>query len=192
MASKKNTKKKTTTKKKVAAKKEVVEKEIEVEEVEDIKEEKEVVKPKKSSKQSKGKGWLIAIVCVVAFFIISIILPSNGEKEESRTVKDWADDVKTKTVVTVIGSTTCPHCQDYKPVIKKLAKENDFLLYFFEMEELSEDEKNVVLGTFELENFDGGVPFTFIVKDGKVVSDTTGYSTEDSVIKFLKTNEIIK
>ena len=60
------------------------------------------------------------------------------------------------------------------------------------MEELSEDEKNVVLGTFELENFDGGVPFTFIVKDGKVVSDTTGYSTEDSVIKFLKTNEIIK
>lgn len=192
MANKKNTKKKTTAKKKVAAAKKVVEKEIELEEVEDIKEEKEVVKPKKASTKSNKKGWLIAIVCVAAFFILSIVLPSNGSKEESKTVKDWAEDVKTKTVVTVIGSTTCPHCQDYKPVIKKLAKENDFLLYFFEMEELSEDEKNVVLGTFELNNFEGGVPFTFIVKDGKVVSDTTGYSTEDSVIKFLKANEIIK
>ena len=195
MANKKSTKK-TTTKKKVVSKKKIEEKELEVEEPEEEKEVKEVKREefKMPHKKSKFKGLIIAVVFVAAFVLLSLVLPTNGEKQENikYSVSDWAEDVKEQTVVTVLASTTCPHCQEYKPVITALAKKHDFKLYFFEMEELSSDEQNVVMTTFDLENYDGGVPFTFIVKNGKVVSDTTGFSTEDDTIKYLKTNELIK
>ena len=186
----KSTKKVTKTNKKKEIKKEKVEEKIVANE--DTRE--PVREVKKSSGKRNMKGLLIAIIGIIVFFGISLILPTGGEKKTviKNDVTKWSTDVREGTVVTVLASTTCSHCQEYKPVITRLAKENDFNLYFFELEELSQDEQNVVTTTFDLENFDGGVPFTFIVKNGKVVSDTIGFATEDDTVKFLKTNEIIK
>ncbi len=183
MANKKKTVKKTTTKK--VKKEEVVE-------LEEIKEE----KPKKETeKKCNFKTIAIVAVCILAFVGISLLLPSNGEKKEKNNTYDvtqWLEDVQSKEVVTVIASTTCPHCQEYKPVITSLSQEHDFNLYFFEIEELSEDEKNTVLTTFDLKDFDGGVPYTFIVKDGKVAGTTIGFANQENTEKFLKENKIIK
>lgn len=195
MATKKSVK--STKKTKSVTKKKVEE----VEKIEDDFEEEVEEKPSKKSKEKDTlniKGILIVIVCIAAFVGLSFLLP-NGKKEESGNettseykVSDWSKDVKEKTVVTILASTTCPHCQAYKPVITKLAKDNNFTLYFFELDALSQDEQNVVTSTFELTNFVGSVPYTFIVKNGKVVSDTTGFSTEDDTVKFLKASDIIK
>ena len=195
MATKKNVK---STKKTTSVTKKKVE---EVEKIEDDFEEEVEEKPSKKSKEKDTlniKGILIVIVCIAAFVGISFLLP-NGKKEESGNettseykVSDWSKDVKDKTVVTILASTTCPHCQAYKPVITKLAKDYNFVLYFFELDALSQDEQNVVTSTFELPNFVGSVPYTFIVKNGKVATDTTGFSTEDDTVKFLKASGIIK
>ncbi len=175
-----------------------------VEEVEKIEDDFEEEVEEKASKKSNEKdtlnikGILIVIVCIAAFVGLSFLLP-NGKKEESGNettseykVSDWSKDVKDKTVVTILASTTCPHCQAYKPTITKLARDNNFVLYFFEVDSLTTDEQNIVTSTFDLTNFEGAVPFTFIVKNGKVVSDTVGFSTEEETVKFLKTNGIIK
>lgn len=213
MANKKNVKstKKTTSNSKKKEVKKVVKEVEEIEELEDEElddeeefeeiEEKEE-RPVKSSSEKNApnyKAILIAVVCILLFACISFILPSGesnetteNETSQEYSVSDWSKDVKEKTVVTVLASTTCPHCQAYKPTITKLSKENNFVLYFFEIDSLSNDEQNVVTSTFELKNFEGAVPFTFIVKDGKVVSDTTGFSTEEETVKYLKSNGIIK
>ena len=185
MANKKNTK----TVKKTAPKKEVEEKKKEVKEVEKVEE-------KKTSKKSNLVTLAIISVCLVAFIVGSFFLPGKEiekkEKEEGPSVTEWAEKVKTEEALTVIASTTCPHCQAYKPVITKLAEEYGFNLYFFELEELSDDDQSVLVHTFDLENFDGGVPYSFIVRDGKFVTDAVGYSDEDSVVDFLKKNKLIK
>jgi thiol-disulfide isomerase/thioredoxin len=194
-----NKAKKTTTKKKVEKVKKIEEVEELEEEEEDYEEEKKERKEKKSSKDSLNiKPILITIICIAAFVGLSFILP-NGKEENNKNetaeeykVSEWVKDVKDKTVVTVLASTTCPHCQAYKPTITKLARDNNFVLYFFEVDSLTTDEQNIVTSTFDLTNFEGAVPFTFIVKNGKVVSDTVGFSTEEETVKFLKTNGIIK
>ena len=184
MANKNNTK---TVKKATAKKVKVVEKE-----------EKEVVKveEKKSSKKSNLLTLALIGVGLVAFIVVSFLLPGKEiekkEKTEGPSVSEWVEKVKTEEVLTVIASTTCSHCQAYKPVITSLAEQYGFNLYFFELEELSDDDQNVLIYTFDLENFDGGVPYSFIVRDGKFVKDAVGYSDEDSVIDFLKQNKIIK
>ena len=47
------------------------------------------------------------------------------------------------------------------------------------------------MSTFNLVNFDGGVPYSFIVKDNKFVDDAVGYSEEDNVVSFLAKNGVI-
>ena len=195
-----NKAKKTTTKKKVEKVKKIEEvEELEEEEEEDYEEEKKERKEKKSSKDTLNiKPIIITIICIAAFVGLSFILPNGkgdnnkNETTEEYKVSEWVKDVKDKTVVTVLASTTCPHCQAYKPTITKLARDNNFVLYFFEVDSLTTDEQNIVTSTFDLTNFEGAVPFTFIVKNGKVVSDTVGFSTEEETVKFLKTNGIIK
>lgn len=189
MANKRNTKKVEKIKKE--------NKKNEVKEVtEEVVNEKEVKKEKTSkSKAFKYKGLIIAVVCVAAFIGLSLLLPSNGEEKEPEVeydVAEWVNDTKEGTVVTVLASTGCGHCQAYKPVINELSKVHKFNLYFYELEELSQDEQNIVLTTYELENFTGSVPYTFIVKEGKIIDDTLGFADEETTVEFLTKNGIIK
>ena len=189
MANKRNTKKV-----------EKIKKELKQNEIKEVSE--EVVKEKETKKEKTSKTktcrynkLIIVIVCVAAFIGLSLLLPSNGEEKEPEVVYDvseWATATKEDTVVTVLASTGCGHCQAYKPVINELSKVHKFNLYFFELEELSQDEQNVVLTTYELENFTGSVPYTFIVKEGKIIDDTLGYADEETTVEFLTKNGLIK
>ncbi len=190
-----NTKKKTT--KKNTTVKNNVKEEKELEKVEEVEEEiEERVEKKTTTKKSNLKGIIIAVICVAAFVGLSLLLPSNGSNKKNNnpkySVSDWLTDIEGKTVVTVLASKTCPHCQEYKPVVTQLSQEHDFLLYFFELEDLTTDEQNVVMSTFDIDKFDGGVPFTFIVKDDKVVAQRVGYSDKDTIVAFFKENGLIK
>ena len=186
MANKKNAKK--VTAKKAAAKKVTAEKVVEKEEVV------EKVTKKESSKKSNTTTLILILVGVIAFIVVSFMLPSKEAKkpEKNPAVSEWAEKVKTGESITVLASSTCPHCQEYKPVINRLSSDHGFDLYFFELDEFSEDEQNILVGTFELKNFSGAVPYSFIVRDGKFVDDAVGYSNEESVVNFLKKNGLIK
>lgn len=157
---------------------------------------------KKDDAKSAGVGALIA-TCIWAFLGLSLLLSegeSKGNKnnsgdntyktvditECSDEVADWYTDiVNKKTVITVIASTTCPYCQQYKPVIKEYAKDNDLKLYFFETDKASDADYNAITSTFNLENYEGYIPYTFVVQDGKFLGDVTGGMEKSDIIKFL-------
>lgn len=124
-------------------------------------------------------------------FMINVSNPAQKQEREYH-VEDWLVDIeKSEPVVTILGLTTCSHCQQYKPTIEKLADKHDFKLYFFELDELNEEERNMVEGTFELQTYEDSVPFTYIVKDKKIVAEETGFQSRDYTYQFLKDHKVI-
>ena len=72
-------------------------------------------------------------------FLIKANEPVVVEPKEY-TVAEWlVDTQESEPVVTVIGMTTCGFCQNYKPVITKLAEKYGFNLFFYELEELKDE-----------------------------------------------------
>lgn len=103
---------------------------------------------------------------------------------------NWKRDINEgKKVITVIASSTCPHCKAYKPVIEDMAKEYNLLLYFFEVNQLSNSDKEVLTSIdSDKFSFSGSVPFTFIISNNEYIADKVGYSDISSVINFLNDN----
>lgn len=130
------------------------------------------------------------------FIALSFLISVNGpEPVESKEylVSEWLVDAEgEEPVVTIMGMTTCGYCQQYKPVIESLAEEYGFKLYFFETDALSSEDAYIVESTYELDEFQNQVPFTFIVQDGEVISQNTGYKDQNEVVKFLTQNGVIK
>ena len=128
---------------------------------------------------------------VALSFLISVNGPSQKE-EKVYSVSEWlVETKKSEPVVTVIGMSECGHCKAYKPVIEELAEKEGFKLYFFKSDELSEEDAEIVETEYEFETFDDLVPFTFIVKDGEIIAEKTGFQGEAEVIKLLKDNGVI-
>lgn len=130
------------------------------------------------------------------FIALSFLISVNGtgpSQEKEYSVADWiVETKKSEPVVTVIGMTSCGHCQAYKPVIERLAEEEGFKLYFFETDALSQEDSEIVETKYEFETFENLVPFTFIVKEGKVIAENTGFGGETEIVKFLLNNGVIK
>lgn len=130
------------------------------------------------------------------FIALSFLISVNGtgpSQEKEYSVADWiVETKKSEPVVTVIGMTSCGHCQAYKPVIERLAEEEGFKLYFFETDALSQEDSEIVETEYEFETFENLVPFTFIVKEGKVIAENTGFGGETEIVKFLLNNGVIK
>ena len=134
-------------------------------------------------------------LCIWAFIGISFILSDGGSNNNqntggtelktvdvslaSDTIKKWYNDLDSGAgVVTVIASSTCPHCQNYKPIITDICEKEKIKLYFFESDQLSQDDYTILTNSVNLQNYEGYVPYTFIVKDRNFVLDHTGEQDE--------------
>ena len=169
---------------------------------EEIEEVKEKVVPKKENKNKKLITILGIVLAIGLFIGLSFLIDASGkdkgndDNNSSGTTADiesWYNKATNgDEIVTVIASSACPHCQEYKPVIEKLASDKGFTLYFFAADYFAETNYAMLTGTFEIKNYTGAVPYTFIVKDGKFVADTVGYLDEETTINFLNENNIIK
>lgn len=146
--------------------------------------------------KSKDKANNILIGTIIGFCISGFIFLYYSQrlsKYENRTIEEWKEDINSgNEVVTIFGASYCSHCKEYKPVIFKLANENNINLYFFEIDTKSDNEKNELVNTFEIGNFEGDVPYTFIYKDKEFVVSDIGFSDEQTTIEFLKEYGVIK
>ena len=142
----------------------------------------------KSSKSIKGviTGFILALITGGLILLIIAARPKSD-------VEKWNRDIESgKTVLTVIGASYCNHCQELKPVITKIAAENDILLYFFEIDKLDENEGNTLTTTYELDGYNGSVPYMFIMKNKQFVSYDVGFRSESITRQFLWENGLIK
>lgn len=143
------------------------------------------------------KNWkkILIAVLLVAFALLVMFteeVPTNNVVEYP-DVSSWKEETSAdKPVVTVLALSTCGYCQNYQPVIEKLQEEYDFVLYWYEIDGVSDADYSTLMSTYELKNYEGSVPYTFITKDGEFVADTIGGMEEATTLKFLKDNEVIE
>ena len=149
-----------------------------------------------------NKGLIIGIGAVI-LLVLFTILQDNSKEEKvieidesllSAEMSDWLNSTREdKYVVTVIGMTTCPHCQNYKPVITSVSDNENLNLYFFEADTITNAEDNNALeNAYELENYEGSVPYTFVTKNGEFVCDTVGGMDEKGTNDFLRSCGVIE
>ncbi len=143
----------------------------------------------------KSIGIVIGVIVVILGMVV-ISLNGKTIDYKSRNVDDWYSDVISgKDVITVYGGSDCPHCQEYYPVISKLAKKYNLDLYFYEVDTLRKDNPDAyqkLMNSFEIKDYDGSVPFTYIMSGGNYKNFTTGFISRDNTINFLKDNGLIE
>lgn len=164
-------------------------------------------KNKKEKAKSIGTGTLISIIFLI--FLGVSLLPNkenNSNDDNSKNilkemdvskagkeVSEWYKDASSgEAVVTVIASSTCPHCQNLKPIITASSKKNKFKLYFFEADKLKDEDYQIISNAIELDGYEGYVPYTFVIKNKEFKGSNTGEMT-DSVLKdFLIQTEVLE
>ena len=149
----------------------------------------------------RNQGTIIVVGIVVLLLLFTLLTGEKKQKDEEQI--DWesvSEEVQTwylatqedQSVVTVIASSTCPHCSTYKPVIQEVADEEQFKLFIFDVDTLSSEDSNALHNAYVLENNEGYVPYTFITNAGSFVVDYTGGMDKDTAIGFLKDNHVIE
>lgn len=95
------------------------------------------------------------------------------------------------TYALVIGQSFCGACNSYKPIISKVANENNIKIYYLEYDVLSsEDKEKISKLNKKFENF--STPYTLVTKKSKILAEKVGYQEEADLVKLLKENKIIK
>ena len=138
-------------------------------------------------------GVVVGIVLALGLFIVlSVIIKEEPIKEMSSNMEEWLTDTASdEYVVTVIAQTTCSHCINFKPVMQKANNEYEFKLYWLEADELTNNDYNVLTGTYDLEDY-SGTPYTFITKNGEVLDHLSGERDYDTLVEFLENNNVIE
>lgn len=142
----------------------------------------------------KYKVVIAVVVLIVLFVLLSMLIEDNSKNVEMKSsLQDWlVDTKKDEYVVTVLAQTTCSHCIAFKPVMQKVLNENDFNVYWFEVNTFQTEDYQTLIGAYDLTDYEG-TPYTFITKNGELVAYySRGAMQEDALLEFLKENKVIE
>lgn len=128
----------------------------------------------------------------VLLVVISLLLLTGCKNNMERiTYSDLEDKIKNKdTFIMEISQDGCSHCEEYKPVIDEVLKDNKLKAYNLNITYVSEKDYNKFDKEYEFE----GTPTTMFFKDGKEVlsSRLVGTVSKSKLTKELKRLGYIK
>ena len=143
-----------------------------------------------------GVGIAIILLAVGLLVYAGIVLNNNRLKEEKYfkelSISELQEKIDNKeSFILVISQTTCSHCAEYKPRIKKVLAKYEITGYYIEKDLLNEEE------TTQLNNIANisGTPATIFITDGEEKSSSTrisGARSTDVIISRLKAMGYIK
>ena len=143
-----------------------------------------------NKKKSAIKGTVVGL-CI--YGIIVLYISTHSTDYFNRDINRWQKDVRAgNTVVTVIGASYCEHCQAYKPVVQALANKHNINLYFYEIDTLSETDQDKLTSSFDLPDYEGRVPYTFVMRDGQFVKSYEGFQDQSQISAFFLETGVIK
>ena len=130
---------------------------------------------------------LIIVIIFIGLFVLSGVLSGKQvTKIDSEEISSWLSDTKSDNyIITVLAQTTCSHCHNYQPVIEEVANSNNLKLHFINLDTLTENDRNVVVNTYDLKDFEG-TPHTVITKNGKLLKEISGENTKSRIESALK------
>ncbi len=128
----------------------------------------------------------------VLLVVISLLLLTGCKNNMERiTYSDLEDKIKNKdTFIMEVSQDGCSHCEEYKPVIDEVLKDNKLKAYNLNITYVSEKDYNKFDKEYEFE----GTPTTMFFKDGKEVlsSRLVGTVSKSKLTKELKRLGYIK
>ncbi len=143
---------------------------------------------------NKYKGLVLVLIALIAFVLLSFL--GEGKEEVIETpaadITSWQEGVnKDEYALTIIALSYCGACQNYQPVITRIASENNIPLFWFEIDELAEADATALTNTYDFSEYTGTSPYTAITKNGEVIAQTVGYASEEGTMEFLRTNGLV-
>ena len=144
---------------------------------------------KKAKKRALILGG-ICLVILVAAVIADLVLSKNYFKEIK--YEQFVSKVEKKeSFVVLFSQTTCTHCMDFKPKLKRVADKYKINIYYLETDLLDEDTYKELKAKFSF----SGTPTTIFVTDGEEKTAATrinGDVSEEKIVSKLKSNGFIK
>ena len=143
-------------------------------------------------------GIIVAvIIAAIGALIYAGVVLNNQDKEEDKHLVELTIDQleeklnKKESFILVISQTTCSHCAEYKPRLKKVLAKYDIVGYYIEKDLLNEEE------TIRLNNIANisGTPATIFIVDGAEGSTATrisGAKSTEAIISRLEAMGYIK
>ena len=98
---------------------------------------------------------------------------------------------KKEDFILLVSQTTCTHCMDFKPKLKKVANNYKIDVYYIETDLLSDEEETELKKHFSFR----GTPQTIFVINGEEKTAATridGDVSEEKIISKFKSNGYIK
>lgn len=140
----------------------------------------------KNNKNLLFIGAIILFLLIIFWLIISNI---NKTELTEITYDQLVTKINNKdSFVLCISRTTCSHCNDYKPKLNEVAKENGITIYYIDVDKYDEEEFSNLI------SFDGSTPTTIFVKNGEEETTSNrinGDVTKSKIIEKLKSNGFI-
>ena len=135
-------------------------------------------------------GIALSLGEIGAIIYASITLNKQQELEDSYLIELSYDELVKKienkdSFVLVYTQTTCSHCIEYKPILKKTLYKNKLYGYEIVIDKLNTEEKAKLKDIANV----SGTPTTIFIKDGVEISTSsrlTGIQTEDKLTNRFK------
>ncbi len=141
----------------------------------------------------KNIKFLVCFILVIVGFAIGFLLYSSNDNLIKLNYDEVMEKIDNKeSFVLCISRTTCSHCSNFKPKLKKVANKYDIKIYYTDIDEYNEKE---VSDFSSVISFDGGTPVTLFIKNGGEKTTATrieGDVPTSKITDKLKKNGFIK
>lgn len=154
---------------------------------------------------------LIAILCLTIISstaILSYVFVHWNDKIEAQTINNTEYDISEFTEISYdeflekyncneqsliyIGRSTCIHCINFIPVLKKAQENYDYKTYYLDISKITEEQSNKIKGLNDFLDMNfGGTPMVIITKGGNLIGNESkdgwlGESNYDDFVEFLE------
>jgi len=136
------------------------------------------------------------ILLIISIITITIVLATTLLTKDTNLIKLSYEEIIEKTekkenFILCVSASECIHCKEFKPKLKKVAKEYDITIYYTNTDDFKKEQYEEFKKKF---SFDGGTPTTIFFKNGEektTANRINGNVKIEKIISKLKNNGFI-
>lgn len=135
-------------------------------------------------------AFVISIGSIIAIVYASVTLNKKQKIEDSYLIELTYNELEKKiqnkdSFILVYTQTTCSHCIEYKPILKRTLAKQELYAYEIVLDKLTKEEKGKLNDIANV----SGTPTTVFIKDGQEINSSSrlkGIQTEEKLINRFK------
>ena len=127
------------------------------------------------------------ILLIISIITITIVLATTLLTKDTNLIKLSYEEI----FILCVSASECIHCKEFKPKLKKVAKEYDITIYYTNTDDFKKEQYEEFKKKF---SFDGGTPTTIFFKNGEektTANRINGNVKIEKIISKLKNNGFI-